>query len=137
MDFGKLRLFDMVHKNMRYLGQRQDVLAQNVANADTPDYQARDLVPLDFKKTLSQQFTRLDMDRTTDQSMRGTLPVDPKWRSPEARTRFETNPDGNSVVLEEQLQKIQETNLKYQTTTDIYKKYISMMKMSMGHGGGG
>ena len=39
----------MLRERMSWLNARQDVLSQNVANADTPGYTARDLKPLDFE----------------------------------------------------------------------------------------
>ena len=45
-------LLSMLRTRMTWLHQRQDVLSQNVANADTPGYVARDLKPLDFKDML-------------------------------------------------------------------------------------
>ena len=49
MDLKKLTLFRMMSDRMDWLTQRQQVLSQNVANADTPQYGARDLKPIDFK----------------------------------------------------------------------------------------
>ena len=47
------RCFSMLRERMTWLNQRQDVLSQNVANADTPGYVARDLKPLDFDDVLN------------------------------------------------------------------------------------
>jgi len=115
MDYKSVKLFDMAHKKMRWLSQRQDVLAQNVANADTPDYRARDLVPLDFKRTLQQQFHRLQLASTS--------------------MVYEEAIDGNNVVLEEQLLKVQETQMEHQAAVRIVRKYQSMMKTAMGRNG--
>lgn len=136
MDYSRLQLFDMIHKKQLWLSQRQDVLAQNVANADTPDYNAKDLVPLDFKRTLAQQFHRLRPEEATQgKSMPGTLPLDPKWRSPEEDVVFEHAITGNNVVLEEQLANIQQTHLEHRTATNLYTKYIGMMKTALGRHG--
>ena len=136
MDYKSVKLFDMAHKKMRWLSQRQDVLAQNVANADTPDYRARDLVPLDFKRTLQQQFHRLQLASTTaGQNLAGTLPTDPKFRTPDERMVYEEAIDGNNVVLEEQLLKVQETQMEHQAAVRIVRKYQSMMKTAMGRNG--
>src|SRR5690349_5580690 len=48
MDFSKLPLFSMISQRIGWLSERQKVLAENVANADTPNYKARDLKPQDF-----------------------------------------------------------------------------------------
>jgi flagellar basal-body rod protein FlgB len=45
----------MISRRMDWLSQRQTVLSQNVANADTPNYQPRDLKTLDFRAELRGQ----------------------------------------------------------------------------------
>ena len=50
MNLPDVPLFSMLRERMTWLNQRQDVLSQNVANADTPGYVARDLKPLDFQQ---------------------------------------------------------------------------------------
>ena len=52
MDFNKMSLFGMVKSKLAWLGQRQEVLAQNIANSDTPKYRASDLKPYDFEDFL-------------------------------------------------------------------------------------
>lgn len=136
MDYKSVTLFDMAHKKMRWLSQRQDVLAQNIANADTPDYRARDLSPLDFDRTLAQQFHRLQMANTSmGQNLQGTLPTDPRFRTPEERTVYEESITDNNVVLEEQLLKVQESQMEHQAAVRIVRKYQAMMKTAMGRPG--
>ena len=63
MSLNQLPLFGLLRDNMQWLGQRQAVLAENVANADTPGYRARDLVPQDFGEMLQRmraQGTRME-----------------------------------------------------------------------------
>ena len=50
-----LKLFAMAQKTMDWLAKRQEVLAQNIANANTPKYQPSDLAPLDFKNLLEPE----------------------------------------------------------------------------------
>src|SRR6185312_247987 len=62
LDLNSMPLPAMLKERMGWLSARQNTLAQNVANADTPGYTARDLKPLDFKDILngatrSTQFT--------------------------------------------------------------------------------
>src|ERR1700733_12215607 len=47
-------LIDIIVQKMAYLNQRQSVLAENVANVDTPGYKARDLAPLTFDGAMKQ-----------------------------------------------------------------------------------
>src|SRR3546814_12455631 len=52
---GKPGLFNLLGKRMEWLGQRQKVLAQNIANADTPDYVPHDLKPQEFRRMVERQ----------------------------------------------------------------------------------
>ena len=45
MDLGDIPLFAMLRGRLGYLSQRQQVIAQNVANADTPGFTPTDLKP--------------------------------------------------------------------------------------------
>ena len=55
MNLPDVPLFSMLRERMTWLNQRQDVLSQNVANADTPAYVAHDLRALDFDKALKDE----------------------------------------------------------------------------------
>jgi flagellar basal-body rod protein FlgB len=55
MALGDLPLLSMMKLRLQWLGERQQVLAQNVANADTPGYDAKDLKELDFGALVKQQ----------------------------------------------------------------------------------
>jgi flagellar basal-body rod protein FlgB len=55
MDIGQIPLFSLLSNRMSWLSARQSVLAENVSNADTPNYIARDLRALDFAGILRDQ----------------------------------------------------------------------------------
>ena len=55
MDIQQIPLFSLLSNRMSWLSSRQSVLAENVYNADTPNYIARDLRPLDFAGILRDQ----------------------------------------------------------------------------------
>ena len=59
MDPTDIGLFRLAERRMHWLDQRQSVLAQNVANVNTPGYKARD-VP-DFAATLADQSSGLEI----------------------------------------------------------------------------
>ena len=54
MELTNLPVFGLIRQRMNWLNQRQEVIAQNVANADTPDYRAQDLKAFDFKNVIRQ-----------------------------------------------------------------------------------
>ncbi|MDP7142886.1 MAG: flagellar basal body protein, partial [Alphaproteobacteria bacterium] len=52
MTIDNIGLFQGLSAKMRYLNQRQTVISQNIANADTPNYKPQDLKPIDFGAVL-------------------------------------------------------------------------------------
>ncbi len=128
-------LFRLASARMNWLGQRQVVLNENIANADTPDYQPRDLRPGDFAR-LAQgagpRQSQLAMIRTDGAHLDGPPPARIGLRPAEGESRYETAPDGNAVVLEEQMAKAAQTALDYQLTTNLYKKYLGMVRIALG-----
>lgn len=133
MDFADTPLVSMLKRQMGWLSQRQSVLSQNVANADTPDYTPSDLKPIDFEKELRTSAAPvgngLAMTRTNPmhmdmrrQSTIGQIKVRDK----------ETDPTGNSVSLEEEMIKVADTQAKYQAASNLYAKTLTMMKTALG-----
>lgn len=128
MDLSRQTLFRIMQERMSYLGQRQRVVAENIANSDTPNYQARDMAPVNFLQALQRQETQLQPTATQAGHLPPVHPVSAFKVETEKRP-YETKPDKNGVVLEEQMVKLSDTQIAYQTTTSLYKKYTDMVKM--------
>ena len=124
----------MMTRRMSWLNQRQEVLAQNIANADTPDFVPHDLKPMDFRRTLNR-VAAVAPERTDPAHLVGTRPMPKPFRDEAQRERYETAPAGNAVVLEEQLIKVAETQMEYQLVTNLYRKHVGMIKTALGHSG--
>lgn len=133
---GNSPLFAMLTTKMDYLVQRQSVLAENVANADTPDYRARDLKPLDFDEVLRGQGGPLSLART-HQSHLDVQGAGDRFGAEGSDSVYEVAPSGNAVVLEEQLMKVDATRADYQLATNLFRKYQTLYRMALGGGGGG
>lgn len=132
MDLKKLPLFDLMARRMSWLAQRQEVLAQNIANANTPDYAPQDLKPMSFGEEM-KKLAPVDPERTSPLHMVGTVFRKPSpFRADEQRKRYEVAPDGNSVVIEEQMVKVAETQMDYQLVTNLYRKHVDMIKTAIG-----
>lgn len=132
MDLKKLPLFDLLTRRMTWLSQRQEVLAQNIANANTPDYTPQDLKPMPFVETM-KRLAPVNPDLTSPLHMAGTVVRRPQpFREDEQRKRYEVAPDGNSVVIEEQMMKVAETQMDYQLVTNLYRKHVDMIKTAIG-----
>ena len=133
---GKLSIFDVLARRMAWLGQREQILAQNVANADTPDYVPQDLKHGPFARLLARRLAPVEPAVTHPSHLRGARGrAERPAESEDQRERFETAPSGNAVVLEEQLIKVAETQMDYQTMTNLYRKHMQMIRMALGRGG--
>lgn len=131
MDYSKIPLLSALVKRMDWLGERQRVLAENVANANTPGFKSRDLKPMSFRDAMGQAESRLGMVSTAPRHLTGAPGAAKAERSAD-RTAYETAPDGNAVVLEQQLMRVAETQLQHQTMTSLYRKHIGMLKTALG-----
>ena len=132
MELGKLTLFEVVKKRMAWLGQRQEVIAQNIANADTPDYKSKEIQPFKFKELLRRESSGLNMNVTEASHLSGVRKAVQNFQVKDDRKPYETNPTGNSVVLEEQMSKMNENGASYRLTSELYKKHLNMIRTALG-----
>ncbi len=132
MDLSKTALFGAVKARLQWLTQRQSVLAQNIANADTPKYKARDLKPLDFNGMIERQIQPLRMKVTSAKHLKGEVRNVGEFAVGKEKKPYETSPAGNSVILEEQMNKINETAISNKIMNDLYRKNIDMIKIAIG-----
>ena len=132
MDLGKLSLFKIIGARMGYLGERQKVLAENVANADTPNYRPSDLKAMDFQAVLRGD-QRIRMATTNQIHLAGVTPAN-KFMVEKAGfgKSYETAPNGNAVVLEEQMLKVSELQANYQLAANLYQKNLGMLRTAIG-----
>ncbi len=128
---GKPGIFSLLSKRMEWLGQRQKVLAQNIANADTPDYVPHDLKAQDFRRMVERQYLPTLKPEATRAGHIQTSSLKADGRGVEQKQNYETAPSGNAVVLEEQLIKVAQTQNDYNAITNLYKKQVAMMKMAL------
>ncbi|HYC02419.1 MAG TPA: flagellar basal body rod protein FlgB [Azospirillaceae bacterium] len=133
MDLSRIGVFKLMKDKMAWNNQRQEVLAQNVANADTPGYKPRDLVEFDFRKEL-RDTAKLQLAGTSGSHLTGTLPDSQGFKSDKARTQYETTPAGNAVVLEEQMMKVGQNSMEYQSTVNLYRKQLALLKTALSKG---
>lgn len=137
MRLDDIALFSTLKSRMGWLNARQKVVAENVANSDTPGYVPRDLKPQTFDKTL----------QAAGQASPNGLPPVKLWTSepghqagPDSkvttsygsrkRADSETTLDGNAVVLEEQMMKMAESRMAYDAAISLYQKSLSMLRMA-------
>lgn len=132
-----ISLFKALGAKMQYLDANQTVIAQNIANADTPGYQTRQLSELDFGSLLDKVKERgrmnVSLDATDAKHLGSGLNVD-DVRNKDQKITYEVAPAGNAVVLEEEMVKSSQNTMDYNMVTNLYTKHVAMMKVALGRG---
>jgi flagellar basal-body rod protein FlgB len=134
MNLSDTSLISMLREKMSWLNSRQGLLSQNVANADTPGYAARDLKPIDFEKELREN-TRTDANtlRVTDPRHIAINKSADGFDEQLISGQGAADPNGNTVGVEEEMIKVADTQAQYQAAANIYAKTVSMMRTAIGH----
>lgn len=129
-----LPIFSALRTRMKWHESRQRVLAENVANAETPGYRGHDLKPLDFSRGVSAPEERSGVAPVrTHQAHIPGKPISNHGAFGSRRiTDFETTPEGNKVVLEEEMMKVTANQMDFQTVATLYGRGIGMIKTALG-----
>ena len=135
MGVADIPLLGQIKGRLNWLDARQRVIAENVANADTPGFVGRDLKqPADFAAAL-RNGGGLQMARTNAAHI---APARPSVRFDQTKAPdSETTLDGNSVVVEEQMLKMAESRMAYDAAIGFYQKSMSMIRMAAKKPGAG
>jgi flagellar basal-body rod protein FlgB len=127
MDLSQVPLFAALSQRMAWLTDRQAVLAQNVANADTPGYTAQDLREPDFKQFLAQSTSTVALT-TTDPAHIAVPPSLDDQAKPQPAS------DGSRRVnIEDQMMKVSQTANDYALVATVYRANLSIVKTVLGH----
>lgn len=126
-------LLDAMAAKMRWHEARQNILAQNVANANTPGYRGSELKPVDFEDALKATQVAPVMLATNDTAdFAGTAPADAGVDA-EQQLNFEVTPEGNGVTIEDEMMKVTANQMDYQTVTTLYTKSLALIRTALGH----
>ncbi len=134
MTIENISLFQAMNAKMNYLTERQKVISQNIANADTPNYVSQDLAKADFSKILSN-VDKNKMHVSLDSSNPNHLAAPNQSPNPKVGTNkmpYEVKPDGNSVTIEEQMVKSNDVQMNYALMLNLYRGSADMIKTSLG-----
>lgn len=133
MNLNDMPLFAMLKGRLGYINERQRVIAENVANADTPGYVARDLKPFSFRAQVEAASSPRPVApaATNPAHLAGTVGKrsgSSAGFKAVAAPDSETTLDGNQVVLEEQMIKMTEARMNYEAAVGFYQKSLSLIR---------
>jgi flagellar basal-body rod protein FlgB len=128
-----LPILTALRTRMQWHQERQRVLAENVANSDTPNFKPRDLVEPKFNAvgaTIGGSMGSLPMMRTSAGHIAPSGAPDSFEQ--DAHAGFETRPAGNSVNLEDEMMKASANQMDYAAATSLYTRSLHLIKTAIG-----
>jgi flagellar basal-body rod protein FlgB len=133
-DPAQIPLFSLMKSRMQMLGDRQRVIAENVANVSTPGYTPRDVDQKEFGRLLAQSAGPSGAGQVrmvaTHAAHMTPEPSGSTIAAVKAAPDSETTLDGNSVVVEEQMMKIAETRMDFETMVGLYQKSLGLLRLA-------
>ncbi len=133
MGFADIPLLSMLKSRLGYLSQRETLIAQNVANADTPGYAPKDLKPFTLPKESTAPALAVAQPASTNPAhLSGTAGASggqTSWKAVEG-SDSETTMDGNKVVLEDEMAKMTESRMDYEAAIGFYQKSLEMLRLA-------
>jgi flagellar basal-body rod protein FlgB len=127
MDPSRTSTIALAERRLAWLDTRQAVLAQNMANADTPGYRPRDIPP--FARLLALGGSGVALARTDGQhnaQRRGEPLARPD------RSAVERSPNGNAVSLDREAMRVADTDTAHALATGLHRRWLGMFRTALG-----
>jgi flagellar basal-body rod protein FlgB len=128
----KLPLLSALTEKMKWHQARQSLLAENVANAETPGYRGRDLKAFGFEEHVKNLSTAKIATRATQPTHITVSGTGADGFGARDMNNFEITPEGNGVTLEDEMMKVTSNQLDYQTITAVYMRSLRIIKSALG-----
>jgi flagellar basal-body rod protein FlgB len=125
-----LPLFSMLRTRMHWHQERQRLLAENVANSDTPNFRPRDLAPPSFDRT-SPMVAAVGLRRTENGHIASADGSSGAFETARLNT-YEVRPAGNAVNVEDEMIKVAANQMDYQAATTLYTRSLGLIKTAIG-----
>ena len=119
--FKNINILETASAMARHAAQRQSMVAENIANANTPGYKAKDL------ESFNEAFQRGAIDTNAPQSQRN-------FREETLNAKGIVSPNGNTVSIEDQMWRSAEASRDHNAATTIYSKALAMLRASVSGG---
>ena len=130
MPISDLPIFSMLRTRMNWHQERQRLLAENVANADTPGYRPRDLAPLDFSRQVQQASGQLQLALTSPAHLTGSTGAG--GFATERPSKYDVRPAGNAVNLEDEMMKVAANQMDHQAAISLYSRSMGLIRTALG-----
>jgi len=108
-------LFELASQRLKWLSDRQKVVSENIANADTSGYRAKEVEGFDSYLEVAEGKA-----------------VAPDAAIQESPSTWNEDLTGNNVVLEEQILQANSTSSQYKIAANLYKKAHDMLRTVAG-----
>ncbi|UJQ95409.1 flagellar basal body rod protein FlgB [Mariluticola halotolerans] len=132
MGISQIPLFAAITQKMQWHQTRQGLLAENVANAETPNYRGRDLKEYNFAEHVGQFSTAQVTTAATQKGHYAIASSDTNGFAPQKMNSFEITPEGNGVTLEDEMMKVSANQMDFQAATTLYTRSIRLMRTALG-----
>lgn len=129
MAISDIPILSMLRTRMQWHQERQRILAENVANSDTPNFRPNDLAPPRFDRPASSVASPA-LERTDVAHIGGALGGEGAFQS--GRQQFRIRPAGNAVSLEDEMLKVASNQMDYQAATALYSRGLGLIKTAIG-----
>ena len=133
MAISDMPMLSALRTKMQWHQERQKVLADNVANSDTPGFRPSDLVAPKFDKvggpSASGPMGTLPMMKAGGTNI---IPTGTSSFSGNSRGAYETRPSSNAVNLEDEMMKSSSNSGDYAAVAALYTRSLGLLKTAIG-----
>lgn len=130
MGITDIPILSMLRSRMEWHQARQRVLAENVANADTPNYRPLDLAPPNFQQALTTPSVTLARDNPNHIAADSGTDGFTSRNEP----HYEVRPGGNSVNHEDEMMRVAANQMDFDAVANIYSRSLALIKLAAGGG---
>jgi flagellar basal-body rod protein FlgB len=127
MSVDAIPLMQIIKGKLDYTNQRERLISENVANADTPGFAPRDLKAFTVEAAMTPHPRSAGLQRTNVQHLTGMLIGGGDAYSAKDAPDSEARLDGNQVVLEEQMSKLTQSRMDYEAAVDFYQQSMDLI----------
>jgi len=132
MGLSNIPLFTALSEKMKWHQTRQGLLAENVANAETPGHRGQDLKAFGFEDHMRNLSTARIATTATSPMHIAAKGAEADGFGARTINAFEITPEGNGVTLEDEMMKVTANQMDYQTITTLYTRSLKLIRTALG-----